>query len=540
MKTLPPGARRIFALFFSLGLIYTAALCSNRSFAFSLDDFNDNVKDASKWGLDTIVGHGVLTEKNQRLEYTCSIPSIPEDDAIRPWVFTQFPYDTDWEIQMDTVNTTSPFTPFQVNSLGFTIQSPHNALDDVYLELYASDLGGGPPRTGFSAQLEINGVNQGGGDTGEALTTTGAVRMRWNSVTKVLTCFYDTNPADGYQWIELASFGLAGSGGTNANVDFAMTDTDQFSLTLYGFSAGMIVTSGQIFMDNFIETGGVVPSGPPSPVPVGSFHFGFPSNNPLLTAILDVTGNYRGVSPTSSNRNYNIDVAEDESGKCAVMGTMDGIKDANGNPEISVSAGAIATVNGEPTAQLNGSFTGTRDDVNTTFSGLAEGPVKAIDVGGGTQGVGGTGSYSSNIGGVPFAGTNLPIRVAAPPGALDNLKKDWSLRLDVRASAAKGKKGKGKSKGQLMSAELLLPNGDTIAYPGRTVKSSKKKAFTLSLTNGTNVSANPPAIDTKSSIMITGLQFVQQGGVWQPNAGIITYHFLGQQGTANLLDFVGP
>jgi hypothetical protein len=60
------------------------------------------------------------------------------------------------------------------------------------------------------------------------------------------------------------------------------------------------------------------------------------------------------------------------------------------------------------------------------------------------------------------------------------------------------------------------------------------------LTNGTNVSANPPAIDTKSSIMITGLQFVQQGGVWQPNAGIITYHFLGQQGTANLLDFVGP
>jgi hypothetical protein len=38
------------------------------------DDFNDNIKNTSKWGLDDKFNHGVLTEKNQRLEYTCTCP----------------------------------------------------------------------------------------------------------------------------------------------------------------------------------------------------------------------------------------------------------------------------------------------------------------------------------------------------------------------------------------------------------------------------------------------------------------------------------
>ena len=45
------------------------------------DDFNDNSKDTAKWGDDDIVGNGVLTETNQRLEYTCSTGTA--EDEIR-------------------------------------------------------------------------------------------------------------------------------------------------------------------------------------------------------------------------------------------------------------------------------------------------------------------------------------------------------------------------------------------------------------------------------------------------------------------------
>jgi hypothetical protein len=51
---------------------------------------------------------------------------------------------------------------------------------------------------------------------------------------------------------------------------------------------------------------------------------------------------------------------------------------------------------------------------------------------------------------------------------------------------------------------------------------------------------NPATIDRRSSISIKRLLFSQQGADWQPTNGVITYKFLGQKGTGNLLDFVTP
>ena len=47
----------------------------------------------------------------------------------------------------------------------------------------------------------------------------------------------------------------------------------------------MTVTNGRMYGDNFRETGGATPTGGPSPVPVGNYTFGFPTNNPLLTQL---------------------------------------------------------------------------------------------------------------------------------------------------------------------------------------------------------------------------------------------------------------
>ena len=538
MNTVPSRTRRTLALLLSLGFIYAVAFCSTRSFALSVDDFNDNAKDTSKWGTDSLFGNGVLAETNQRLEYTCASGTLDDND-IRPWVLTRFPYNADWEIQIDAFNGTTPSTAIQVDSAGIQIFSPdgNNAL---LAELYASSLVSPPARNGFYSSLDHFGVSIGTADSGGLPVTHGAVRMVFDSTTKVISVFYDLDVSDGYQWIQYGSFGITGAGGADANFNWALTSTDQISVAVYGYSQFMTVTSGQMFLDNFQEIGGVVPSGPPSPVPVGSFLFGFPTNNPLLTAIVYIAGHYQGVYPVGPH-NYNVDLAEDETGKLAVMGTADGVQDASGNSEISLSAGAITTVSGKPTAQLNVNFTGTVDSEIGTFGSTAVAPLELVDIGGGTQGFVGTASYSANFGGMQFSGNNLPFQVTPPPEALDNLKKDWSIQIDVRANSTTNKKGKVKIKGQIVSAQLTLPNGDTIAFPEQTTKKySNKKGFSLSFANGTNLSRNPPTIDTHSSIMVTGLKFLQQGGVWQPSAGTITYRFLGQQGTANLLDFVTP
>jgi hypothetical protein len=508
-------------------------LCFGKALADSSDDFNDNSKDSSKWGADQTINSGQFNETNQRLEYTVA-GGTPEDDVWRPWVLTRFPYDADWTVQFDVFNSTSPSAIVQVNSMGILIQNTVTATNDIYAELYSSALGGLPARTGFSAQLEAGDTNLGGADAqGGNGVTNAAIRVVFASASKVLTVYYDVNVTDGYQWVQQATFGLAGAGGTDANADWGMGAADQFSISLYGYSAFMTITSGQMQVDNFAETGGVTPSGAASPDPIGNFHFGFPTDNPLLTRIFSVTGNYHGVSPTVNQRNYNIDVAQDESGKLTAMGTMDGMLDSSGSPDISGSIGAIKTVNGEPRAEIKGSFKGTRDGVSTAFKGSADGPVEVVDIGGGTNGFAGTGSYKSKIGGVPFSGKNLPIMLAAPPGSTNNVRQAWTLDLDIHHKDIKGKQR------TVASARLTLPSGDIIAFPEKKAKYSSKKGYSLSFTRGTNITVNPAHIDKKSKLQLKSLTFTQQGNGWQPAGGTIRYNFLGQRGIADLNDFIG-
>ena len=66
------------------------------------------------------------------------------------------------------------------------------------------------------------------------------------------------------------------------------------------------------------------------------------------------------------------------------------------------------------------------------------------------------------------------------------------------------------------------------------------KGYSLSFKSGSNTTINPPVVDKKTSILIKGMTLVQNGGNWQPTGGTVTYTFLGQKGTGNLMDFVAP
>lgn len=495
-----------------------------RAFANGTDDFTGD-KDPAKWGDDTAFGGGVLTQTEGRLEYTCADP-LNCSDTFRAYKL-RFPFDADWEIQVDTINNTVPDQEFEVNSGGLVLLHPTRAETELSLELYASSLGApNSVRKGFDADMETDGVKFGDVDS-EGLVAgapvNGAIRVTFASAMKVVTFYYDLDVSDGRDFTQLASFGIAGSGGADGNSDWALAATDQLTLYLFGYADGMTVASGEVFLDNFAETGGVASTGGPTPVPTGSFGFRFPKGNPLLTAILSIIGNYRGVTPTSGARNYSFDVAQDESGKISAMGTMDGIVDKDGSSDLSGFGGTIRSVNEEPTVKVQGNFKGTRDGDSASLAFKATGSPEVVDIGPAAAGIAATASYRSNFAGVPFSGKDAPIQIPAPIGLAENVRSDWSIQIDLVGRTVKNKE-------QIVaSGTLTLPTGEVVQYPEKVVKYSTSKGYRLKFRRGTN--------DPKAKITIKGLTFVQQGNAWEPSGGQITYQFLGQKGSGNLLDF---
>lgn len=92
------------------------------------------------------------------------------------------------------------------------------------------------------------------------------------------------------------------------------------------------------------------------------------------------------------------------------------------------------------------------------------------------------------------------------------------------------------------SAQLRLPSGDTIVYPEIAAKYSAKTGYSLPFKGGTNVTVQPNLPDKKSTVSIKGMTLAMQDSStdYQPTAGTISYQFLGQKGSGNLLDFLGP
>jgi hypothetical protein len=86
------------------------------------------------------------------------------------------------------------------------------------------------------------------------------------------------------------------------------------------------------------------------------------------------------------------------------------------------------------------------------------------------------------------------------------------------------------------SAQLVLPNGETIVFPQKRTAYNKKTGYTVLFTRGTNTTAQK--IDTKTSISIKGMTLVMGGTGWQPAGGTLTYQFFGQKGTGNLMEFI--
>ena len=287
----------------------------------------------------------------------------------------------------------------------------------------------------------------------------------------------------------------------------------------------------------------VIFSGGATPVidPTGAFGFAFPTNNTLLTAITDLSGTYTGTTVyTKHPRQYNVTVAQDESGKLSGMGTVDGIIPKGGSPGNATIdtgiIGAVTTVTNQPSAQLKGKFEGTIDGADTTASGSGKGPVAVSDIGGGTNGVTGTASIQADIGGVPYSIKNMLLELPVSPDAASHIHKSWNIALNITSTTpASGKPY------IAASAILTLPNGEQISFPPKKTKYSAK-GYSLSFKGGTNMTIVPNAVDKKTKVSIKGMTLNQssRSPTYEPTGGTMSYQFLGQKGTANLMDFLGP
>jgi len=289
-------------------------------------------------------------------------------------------------------------------------------------------------------------------------------------------------------------------------------------------------------------------STPVTPVsPTGNFPLTFPTNSTALTAITDLSGVYTGKTPTVRQRLYNVTVAQDESGKLMAMGTVDGIlasgpaRAAADSAELSYNnIGSVTTVNNEPTVKTKGSFTGTVDGQVASSSGSGQAPAEISNIGTTTtptNGVSGTGSYVAKINGVPVhplpPGNNQVIVVPTPADAASHIHKAWSISLSItnKVSAKTHKPYIG------ATGVLTRPDGDVIRYPEQIVKYSTKTGYALTLKGGSNTTAQ--VSDKKSTITIKGMTMTKTGSVWNPTAGKLSYQFLGQKGTGDLMDFLG-
>jgi hypothetical protein len=218
------------------------------------DDFNDNSKDSTKWGKDYTNNQGVLAETDHVLEYTCK-KGTKNDQSLRPWKASRFPYNADWKLQLDVANSTSVVDDDQYASLGILVWNPNDPGSQFFGELYA--WGGAPPIKGFFAALFKKGDFKAMVDTWDLPATAGAVRIAFDASTKVITFFYRLDGNSTGEWVEYGSFGLAGSGGADGNADWNYSKDDRFQALVYGYSAHTAVTSGQMNGDNFLATGGI-------------------------------------------------------------------------------------------------------------------------------------------------------------------------------------------------------------------------------------------------------------------------------------------
>lgn len=233
-------------------------------FADGGDDFNDGVRQACKWRRPSNGPTAVLHETGGHLQFTSAGTSDGADSASWEWRATHVPAGSDWDIRLDVHNHLTLTSPGQATGLSLEIRTPLN--DNWLLAELLTEYVEGIERRTFIANTNYKASAV----SPDMSTVDGALRTVYDSNGKNITVYFDNDTADGYQWKQVGSFGIAGSGGDSGTVNWDLADDAKLSVSVNGFSLNAAVAAGEMYADNFMETGG---SGPcPAAAAMGEKH----------------------------------------------------------------------------------------------------------------------------------------------------------------------------------------------------------------------------------------------------------------------------
>jgi hypothetical protein len=204
------------------------------------DSFMAASKDSSIWDEDArLFGTGgVFSQDSGRLEF--SVPSADgEVMLIRPWK-QDFPsYGQDWDVVITVANLRIFTSATSGLGLGLVVRNRANPLDLVTAEIFADNFGS--PKEGFFSECLAGGDSVGDFESGDLNAQHGMLRLSYDRTTKVFRSYYKVSS----EWVEMASFGVAGTGGSSGNADWKMTASSAFEVGVFGYSGGETIPSGK-------------------------------------------------------------------------------------------------------------------------------------------------------------------------------------------------------------------------------------------------------------------------------------------------------
>lgn len=190
------------------------------------DDFNDNVRDTSKW----LEGLPLLAETNNRLEFTST--GSGQEQGMWMWTANTGSYTQDWSVTIDAVNSSTPSAD-QFSNIALVALNSADGTD-----LFGALLGIGTDGCNAFGGWEIDGASY--WIALQAVTNnTATLKISYDATTRTLSSSFDAG--DGY--VSLTNFNVTG---------WSMNTNDTFMIGVSGYAEyDFAIESGQMYLDNF-------------------------------------------------------------------------------------------------------------------------------------------------------------------------------------------------------------------------------------------------------------------------------------------------
>jgi hypothetical protein len=223
-----------------------------------VDDFDDGSVDPLRWAVIAPLGSGSLVEQNQNLEFDSS--GIGREWHYYAWANTS--YDEDFEVVFRAANTTFPEAADQFAGIGIEIYPAGSLTTRLNVRLgsyFGASFGASRDVLAnfFIDETFVPGVPI---QPATIFPKAAAIRIAYDSLSKVFTVFYDDNPTDGVQWTQLSTFGVDADTDGAANVDFGLSSGGQFNMYVYARTDNLDADFGQLTLDDFQLVQGRAPA----------------------------------------------------------------------------------------------------------------------------------------------------------------------------------------------------------------------------------------------------------------------------------------